>query len=286
MNLNKRLMILVAVAVTVLLPNIYSCAQKSVRSADPSTADTPFEPEAESNAEAYYHFTLSRMLYLDNRFADSLEELQTAEQLDPESGYLKYNLALMYISAGQMNEALAKLKESIDVDPDFAPSYTLLGKVYASSSNPDDREKSVSILEKAVNLDPEDAESLLFLAIMDTERGDYDAAEIKFQKITELYPDSERAYFFLGKLYYERGNYKKAEENYKRALDINPTFGSALIELAIVYEQEGRITESERIYKDVIVLYPNSLESYIRYGNFLFRVNRMEDAREDLESCI
>jgi tetratricopeptide (TPR) repeat protein len=52
-----------------------------------------------------------------------------------------------------------------------------------------------------------------------------------------------------------------------------------------VYEKLGRPAESEKIYKDLISFYPLSLESYIRYGNFLFTVNRIEDAQEQFKKA-
>ncbi|HET7289822.1 MAG TPA: tetratricopeptide repeat protein, partial [Thermodesulfobacteriota bacterium] len=268
--------IIVPLAFLMLVPALFSCAHATGYKSAPETADEPFESTDTPKNEAYNHFAVSRMLFLDNRIEESLAELELAEQADPSSAYLKYNLALVYMTIGRMQDAMAKLQESIKTDPDFAPTYTLLGKIYASSQDPKEREQSVGILERAVQLDPDDAESLLFLGIMDTEAGNYESAEARFKKITELYPDNEKSYFFLGKLYYEKGDYARAEENYKKALDINPSFGSALVELALVYEQQGKMKESERIYQDVIVLFPHSLESYVRYGNFLFRVNRME----------
>ncbi|MGH7849151.1 MAG: tetratricopeptide repeat protein, partial [Thermodesulfobacteriota bacterium] len=217
-------------AVLLLLPALFSCVHAAGVKSDSAQADEPFISPAAPKNEAYYHFAASRMLYLDNRIPESLAELTLAEQHDPSSAYLKYNLALMCMSTGRMQDALAKLEESIETDPEFAPSFTLLGKIYASSQEPGDREKSVRILQRAVDLDPDDAESLLFLGIMDTESGNYDSAEVRFRRITELYPDNEKGYYFLGKLYFEKGDYTRAEENYKKALDLNPSFASALLE--------------------------------------------------------
>ncbi|HKQ33345.1 MAG TPA: tetratricopeptide repeat protein, partial [Thermodesulfobacteriota bacterium] len=228
-------------AVLILVPVLFSCAHATGRKGDPATADEPFTSSEAPKNEAYYHFAASRMLFLDNNVEQSLVELELAEQADPSSAYLKYNLALVYMTIGKIPEALAKLQESIKTDPDFAPSFTLLGKIYASSQDPKEREQAVGILERAIQLDPDDAESLLFLGIMDTEAGNYDSAEARFKKITELYPDNEKSFFFLGKLYSEKGDYARAEENYKKALDIDPSFGSALVELALVYMTIGKI---------------------------------------------
>ncbi|MEM7008025.1 MAG: tetratricopeptide repeat protein [Thermodesulfobacteriota bacterium] len=248
-------------------------------------ADTFSDSSLEPKSKSYYHFTVSRMLLLDRKFPESLSQLEIAETYDDNSAYLKYNLALMYISSGRIDDALEKLEKSIEIDPNHSQSFTLLGKIYASSKDSEQREKSIKILKRAVELNPRDAESLLFLGIIETEAGNYNSAEKHFKKITELYPDNERGFFFLARLYYEKGDFDKAEELYNESLQLNPSFVMALIELALVYEKQGRYEESENIYKSIISLYPNTLDTYVRYGNFLFRVNRKEDAQEQFEKA-
>ncbi|MEK6224456.1 MAG: tetratricopeptide repeat protein, partial [Thermodesulfobacteriales bacterium] len=77
----------------------------------------------------------------------------------------------------------------------------------------------------------------------------------------------------------------KAEQLYNESLRLNPGFISALIELALVYEKQGRYEESENIYKSIITLYPGTFDTYVRYGNFLFRLNRKDDARQQFEKA-
>ena len=279
----KNIQIISFVLAATMLIGITACGPKN-----PPTeidASTFSEEDQDPRNQAYYHFTVSRLLLLEKKFNESLTELEIAESYDTESAYIKYNLALIYISSGRVSEALDKLEKSIELNPNFAPSFTLLGKVYASSKDEEQRKKSVRILKRAVELNPGDAESLLFLGIIETEAGNYNAAEKHFKKITELYPDNERGFFFLARLYYEKGDFDNAEELYNKSLKLNPSFISALIELALVYEQQGRYEESENIYKSIISLYPNTLDTYVRYGNFLFRVNRKEDAREQFEKA-
>ena len=139
-------------------------------------ADTFSENNLEPKDQAYYHFTVSRLHLLNKNFSGSVTELEIAESYDPDSAYIKYNLALMYISSGRVNEALDKLERSIELNPDFGPSFTLLGKIYASSQDAEHKKKSVKVLKRAVELNPGDAESLLFLGIIETEAGNYGSA--------------------------------------------------------------------------------------------------------------
>ena len=117
----------------------YSCGPKNP-SAD-IQADTFSEQDQEPRDRAYYHFTVSRVHFLNKRYNESLTEMEVAESYDPDSAYIKYNLALMYIASGRLNEALDKLEKSIEINPNFAPSFTLLGKVYASSQDEGQKNK-------------------------------------------------------------------------------------------------------------------------------------------------
>ena len=267
----------------ILIFAVFSCGPKN-----PSTdieISTFSETDLEPKDRAYYHFTVSRLHFLNKNFGESLRELEITESYDPDSAFIKYNLALMYISSGRLSEALDKLEKSIELDPNFAPSFTILGKVYASSQDKDHKEKSVKILKRAIDLNPDDVESLLFLGIIETEAGNFDSAEKHFKKIIELYPENERGFFFLARLYYEKGDLINAERLYNESLKLNPSFISALIELALVYERQGRFEESENIYKSIITLYPETLNTYVRYGNFLFRISRKADAKEQFEKA-
>ncbi len=278
-SLNNH-MLLLATIIILIAPLYISCAPKTPKDMAQTDAST-LKPKS----KAYYHFTVSRHHFINRRFAQSLRELELAEKYDPESAYLKYNLALIYISQGEVEKALSKLERSIELNPGFSPSYTLLGKVYAASENPEEKKKSVKIFKKAIELSPDDAESLLFLGIIQTESNDFESAEESFKKIIELHPDNEQGYYFLARLYYDSGNMTEAEKYYKEALAINDNFPSALLELALVYEKQGRIQESDHIYTNVIEIYPYSLEAYVRYGNFLYRVNRKQEAKEQFEKA-
>ena len=79
----------------IMIIALSSCGHKN-----PSTeieANTFSENSLEPKDRAYYHFTLSRYHLLNQRFADSLTELEITETYDPNSAYVKYNLALLYI---------------------------------------------------------------------------------------------------------------------------------------------------------------------------------------------
>lgn len=271
----------------VLLLDLLSCGQKTILTTDLAASSIEDNPESntKSKHKAYYHFILSKYHLLKRKFSNTLQQLVIAEKYDPKSAYLKHQLALLYISAGRIKEAIDKLEQSVELDPKFAPSFTTLGKIYAVSHNAEYRRKSVEILKQATQINSDDPEAYLSLGIIQIESGKYSEAEENFRKVIEIRPDNERGYYFIARLFYEKEDFLGAENYYAKSLEINPSFASALIELALVYEKQGRIEMSRDTYKKVINLLPHSLESYVSYGNFLFRIGRMVEAKEQFEKA-
>ena len=64
----------------------------------------------EKSYESYYYFTLSKHAFYNQDLNKAIEYMEIAETSDPESAYLKYNLAVLYI-ASNLNED-AKEKET------------------------------------------------------------------------------------------------------------------------------------------------------------------------------
>jgi len=229
-----------------------SCAQnvKTIKTDDELNTANKY-PE-KSKYDAYYNFAISRLNLYRKNFTGSLKSLEKAEQADPESPYLKFNLALLYLNSNQIDKALEKLNESIENDGNYAQSYTLLGKIHGASKDKKKIDKSIKLLKKAIVLNPEDTEAYLTLGIIYAKQNNEVKANEYFTKILQIDPRSEKANYFLARLNYFKGNLKEAERLYKEALSGNPYSVPALLELAIVYEKLGDTESSEQIYKELL----------------------------------
>src|SRR3990172_50399 len=80
-----------------LLIQTYSCANKSIENQVKVDTSKKAEPQSE-NYKAHYHFTLSRLNFLRSNFEEAIREIETAEKYDPNSAYIKYNIAVIYMS--------------------------------------------------------------------------------------------------------------------------------------------------------------------------------------------
>jgi tetratricopeptide (TPR) repeat protein len=99
-----------ALAVVLPLTTRPSAAQEAARPAEAA-------PEAR-DAEARRHFDRSLELYRAGHYAEALEQLERAAELDPNGKDLFFNLSLVHEKLGQLSQAIAALERFRELEPD------------------------------------------------------------------------------------------------------------------------------------------------------------------------
>ena len=79
-----------------------------------------------------------------------------------------------------------------------------------------------SILQNALLSSPSDPSLMTNLAIVETEQGQYKAAEILYQKVTQLYPSQFLGYYNLGRFYQTLGRVDEARQAFEMCLKLVP----------------------------------------------------------------
>ena len=72
-------------------------------------------------------------------------------------------MSMAYLRLGNVEEALKTTQKAIEVNPNYASSYLLLGQIYQQKNN---LTEAVKALETAVKIDPQLAEGHIVLAQM------------------------------------------------------------------------------------------------------------------------
>jgi adenylate cyclase len=152
-------------------------------------------------------------------------------------------------------EAIALLKRSIEIDPNFAPAYAALGMSYGRSltlAYLDDLdkagEKGIEAAEKAIELDRSDAEAHTALGFLRWARGEIDDAISILQTAVALNPNSVSANAALG---LALGSSERAEEGiqYLRiAMRLSPRDS----DLGIIMGRMGFTCFNARRYEEAV----------------------------------
>jgi TolB-like protein/Tfp pilus assembly protein PilF/tRNA A-37 threonylcarbamoyl transferase component Bud32 len=99
---------------------------------DWSGADRTFRRAIELNPNcATSHQWYGRFLSSIGRHAQAIDEVRTAQKLDPSSLIINANLAGALLYAGQTDEALRQALATVQLDPHFPIGHIWLGNIYA-----------------------------------------------------------------------------------------------------------------------------------------------------------
>jgi len=166
---------------------------------------------------------------------------------------------------GDLAKAGEQFKAAISLNPNHAQACSEWGAIEYSQGNFDAAKR---LLRQAIDLDPDQGHSHLFLALTLGELREADAAESHFQKallITEMPAVTYAAYGnFLGAL-----KRPEAEQAFQSALDRDPDCVLALRDYARLLASLGREAEADALFRKALQIDPDNAASNLRYGRFL-----------------
>ncbi len=202
---------------------------------------------------------------------------------DPKDKIGLYNLlkeATAASAAGDVDVAIASVRQALDEDPEIVEAHMLLGNFLRKE---DRQEESVAAYREALTRDPEHREALYSLALAYKESGRLDdalagleraaeldakngkviwqiadvhmrrqrfeEAETELLRALELDLDRPRFLLKLGECYVEMERLDDARRHLEEALDVKPDLATAQFTLGLVHEESGRVPEAIAAYR-------------------------------------
>lgn len=159
---------------------------------------------------------------------------------------VRLELAGGYFSRGQFQTALDEIKLALAAKPDMGAAYNMRGLVYAAMG--EDRLAEDSF-ERAMSLNPRDADAMHNRAWFKCQRGQYDDADRLFEQAmaTPQYRELARSLMAQGICNARAGRMVPAEQKLLRAYEVDPTNPTTAYNLADVLFRRNEL-ERARFY--------------------------------------
>jgi type IV pilus assembly protein PilF len=159
---------------------------------------------------------------------------------------VRLELAGGYFSRGQFQTALDEIKLALAAKPDMGAAYNMRGLVYAAMGEERLAEES---FERAMTLNPRDADAMHNRAWFKCQRGQYDEADRLFEQAiaTPQYRELSRSLMAQGVCNARAGRMVPAEQKLLRAYEIDPTNPTTAYNLADVLFRRNEL-ERARFY--------------------------------------
>jgi len=135
--------------------------------------------------------------------------------------------------------------------PNHQFSWKILGAVFNQTGRISD---GVTANQKAVRIDPKDAEAYNNLAVGLQEINNFKDAETSYRKAIFLNPDYAEAHSNLGNILEKIGQLEEAEVMHRKAIILNPDYADAHNNLGVTLKELGLFEQAEASYTKAISL--------------------------------
>ena len=185
------------------------------------------ERQRPDTGRAYYHYMLARRfkelagIYNRNDYVDkAISEYKLAMEADPDSLFLRVELADLYGRIGRISDAIREAEAVLKINPKQEDAHRLLGHIYLRNlgeAQPDKAgkeslHKAIEHFEALVRITPTDSDSYVILGRLYKLNNEPAKAEEAFKKILTSDPASRNAISNLAQLYTDQGDYAQAIE--------------------------------------------------------------------------
>ncbi len=235
------------------------------------------------------HFQNGALALRRGDFETASRLLRQAVESDPRylPSYLKLSEAEE--NAGRPDEAVAVLESAFSVKDGDRGELDMIHARHALLNG--DLAQSIEIYQRLAAAHPNDPDMLFELALAHEQSGDLAKASAALDKVVRLDPNHPTAYFHLGKDTILMGEAEKAVGDYLlRALGIATQLGNKADEadvlnaIGVAYQRLGRYDEAIKYFNDSIAI-KESLGNKRSAGTSLSNIAKIHIARGEFEEA-
>ena len=167
-------------------------------------------------------YSLGRIKYNENRFADAINAFERCLNLDPRSVKAEDNLGLSYAGLGRNDEAIAAYQQAIAWQAGGTNrnpgAYIDYGALLIEKNRP---QEAVPLLVQATQIDPDDIRAHEKLGKAYADLNQLPQAQAEYERAVALTPDNPRMHYLLGQIYRKEGFSEKAKQEFERYAALN-----------------------------------------------------------------
>ncbi len=252
------------------------------------------------HSTAYFHYMLARryreLAGMSNRsdYIDrAVAEYKKAMEADPDSLFLRVELAELYWRMGRIADAVRDAEAVLKINPDQIDAHRLLANLYfrnLSESQPEkvakeSLRKAIEHFEALSRLDPKDADNDLKLGRLYSLNNQRDKAEEVYRRVLNSDPDSMSALGSLAQLYFDSGDYDQAVVLLKRIPE-SEIDARTMAMLAFAYAQARDYDNAIATYQKLLAQSPENQDVRRAYSEALAGAGKFAAARTELQKII
>lgn len=213
----------------------------------------------------------------------AVEALQTCLNEAPDNPGLWEILGGGYEIQNRMDDALEAYAKAIAIETSRASAHQYRGVLLVRMQR---FEEGRETLDRALELNENDAVSWLWWATAQYSTLDLDEAERGFTKAVTLKPDWGQAWIFLAAVLADLGRHREAISKYEKGLELAPDDLASLRLFAMTLTELQHEKQAEQILKKALNIEAKDSQTLATLASLYERQNRMEEAQETVQRAL
>lgn len=191
---------------------------------------------------AYYNKALS--LFKMDRFQEAINVFEETYHYEPPQAPVYCHIGECFEKMDQFDKALFYYRKSIQTDEFYADGYLGVGVIMDLQDN---TAEGLPFVERAVELEPDNVDYLLFKVEFLKKLEHWDEVEVLTQSLIKRFPDNEDVWLEYSDVFFKKDDAKSALDTLLTGLEHCPKSDEIHFRKVAYLMALGRITEAEEL---------------------------------------
>lgn len=255
-----------------------------VESADRAVFDriVATRPSVPSNRNAVWHYNQGVILENQDHFQEAIAKYRQAIEIDPDYWGALQNLGLLLRQQGEADEALQIMRRAVALRPEYVDSLLPLGDLLRSNGY---LEEALETFQQVAAVSSEAAAHLGIGQVYER-MGSDDEAATAFEQAIVLEPESARPHILLGHLMVRNGDMQGAETHVMTAVRLDPLDADAQNALGVLHSAQDRLDDAAAAFARSAQLRPTHATAYHNLSRVQLLQGDLDQAQLNLDIAI
>jgi predicted O-linked N-acetylglucosamine transferase (SPINDLY family) len=225
----------------------------------------------------------AQALYHNGRYREVLALAERASPNEANNAALLNLAAISAVSIGERDKSVRLFQRILQIEPDYAEASNNLGNLFKEMKR---YEEAEACYRQTLSLKPHFAETHNNLGVLFKELARYEEAEVCYRQALSLKPDHAEVYNNLGITLKALNRYEEAESSYRQALSNKPDYAEVHNNLGVMFQELKRYEDAEACYRHALSFKPFFAEARYNLGALLLELRRYHEAEPHLRLAV
>lgn len=217
-----------------------------------------------------------------SQIQDPIADLKKALKSKPRNIELRYQLALKYIEAQDIQSALKELQTINRQKPDHLPTLQIVSAIFLNNNAV---KETIDLYKKAIRHNPKNKKPAYHLSRLYRDLGMYEEGIQYFKNRLKKKRKDYHTHYLLGLMYRDSGQIEKAISHFNTSLK-HKKHADTYSDLAVIYKGTGQYDKAMKLYKKALKVDPKHNFAHNNLGGLYYDQKNFKGAEKEFKYLV